>query len=299
MFLVVMLSGVVPASGRAADMGSKKELMEGYAFGDFRGGVLFYENLVNHRAVGKYPIPDAEYAAMCGDGSCEASWCPGEAMDWVAIRNIQSNRVMVVSGTAQVQWKTILPFEVRSPLSVSRDGKTIAVIGRQNSIDSIWHVNEQGARPVWTLDNVMSSERLQSGWKAAALINVVSDGEWTLLCDVLAEPGCRRLFRGYLSSVSPDGKLVAVMSGQNTVAVYDIEGSAAVVRLSARMGWAHDAPKWSPDSRLLVLNEMTSRGSRVAIVDVIKKDKRHGRQTYGKSMSRMGVVQVPTASFRQ
>ena len=297
--IAICLAAFVSAASGEDDVArSLKQLMGQCAIGRLGNGVLSYEGLTNAKVQGEYRIGSPEYDEVCRKGNCEAAWSFGEGMSWVVIRNILTNQVLVVNQEAEVQWRSTIEFELRSMLSVSRDGSTIAAVGRVNGVDSIWHVKKDGARVAWRLPRVTRSERMQVGWHAATAGNVVSDGEWTLLCEDAVGKGCRRLFAGFLPSLSPDGHMAAVRTSEETLLIYDLESSALVKRLVARAGWGGDAAKWSPDSKLIILNEMTGNGSRLAVYEIGSSKRQYARQTNGKSGARLGIINLRTRTSR-
>ena len=291
-FIFLLLNTALTISKAGDGASSIKQPVDGMLLGRFGEGFLRYEAIRTSRLVIEHPIKSIEYDEMCSRGVCEAAWSSGEGHTWVALRNILSNQVMVLSQNAQVQWRGLIHFEPRSMLSVSKDGKTIAAIGRLNGIDSVWHITKDGTRLAWRLPTVFNCERFQVGWQEATGGNLVFDGEWALLCEGTTSDGCQRLYKGYLPSLSPDGNMVALLRNDKTLEVYDITNRTLMASFETKVGWGHDAAKWSPDSKFLILNEATRRGSRLAIVELSRKKTLFTRRTDDKSIAHVGVARI-------
>jgi hypothetical protein len=286
----IVLNSVRPALWAEDFSTSLKQFLNSHAIGVVGDGVIRHKSFSQSEIKAEYVIRGSDYSELCRGAVCEADWSVGRDTSWVVVRNILSNQVLVVNQSGEVQWRGGIGFELRSMLSVSADGNTIAAIGRENGVDSIRHITKSGARVVWTLPDVVRSERLQVGWQPSKFGNVVSDGKWIMFCDDSAGQVCRREFLGFLPSLSPDGNMIAFFSSETTLEVYDVKSRTVVTRLEARSGWAFEMPKWSPNSKFLILNEIARDGSRLSVFEFSTKRRAFVGETRGKTMAHVGIV---------
>ena len=260
------------------------------SLGRLVGGTLIFEQLNDSKKVIRVPIESTEGANLCQPSECAVSWSVRPGGAWIAIRNLRSNKTHVISDSGRILWTNTLPFEARSMLSVSRDGKTVAVVGRVAGEEHIWHVDASGSRRMWSAHLKQYSGRLQVGWVGSSLSNVFSDGDMIRLCEMPVTRGCKPLMNGDLPSVSPDGRNIAALSDRKTVDIYDLVSNRVTARLVARLEWGHETPKWDETSKVLVLSEVTRKGSSLRIMDLMGKAYPYHRNTNNRTTAENGIV---------
>lgn len=262
------------------------------SLGRMEGGLLYYEELTRSRKTVTVPVSE-EVVTMCRSGDCTVAWSEGVTKTWIAIRNTRTQDLVVIDNKGQFSWKARIPFEVRSMLSVSKTGQSIAAVGRLNGEEHIWHLDAESAQAVWKVALARYSGRLQVGWFDSSTRNVFSDGEWIDLCDLDSTPRCRHLTEGEFPAVSPDGTMIAVFENAKTVSVYNVRRGEVMSRLTTESEWASESPKWCPDSKCLAINEATAKGSRIVLVKLNGKRSRYSRSTNGRNTSEIGLVRSP------
>lgn len=271
---------------------SNRQVLNSFVIGRLSEGVIRYESLKNAEIIRRYRIDAEVYEDVCRTGSCEASWSTRGPLSWVAIRNILSNRVIVADQYGKVRWTGVIAFEPMSMLSVDKDGNTLALIGRVNGASSVWFITKSGSRVAFALPTVERSDRLQIEWGDADGVIYLSDGKWVLQCGGNSHHSCERLVEGRLPSLSPDGTMLAFFSGDRALDIYSIKVARTVFKLETKIGWGAASPKWSSDSDHLILDEATTKGSRLTIVEISSRKVKSARQTNDKSIAQMGLVRL-------